>query len=127
MNHFQRKFRINRDITRPPKYYNSGTRMGQILHTHIRLECSTLNAHLYRKNIVPEPTCQCGGFDSSYYFFFVCPIFVDASSRYLPANLDNLTTRDLLFGMENKTKHENEELLMQVQEFIVESGWFTRN
>ena len=121
------KFRLNRDMNKPPKYYNTGTRIGQILHTRIRLECSSLNAHLYRKNIVPQPTCQCGGFESSYHFFFVCPIFVGARSRYLPANLNNLTTRDLLFGMENKTNHENEALFMQVQEFIVESGRFARN
>ena len=43
------KFRLNRDINKPPKYYNTGIRMGQILHTRIRLECSSLNAHLYRK------------------------------------------------------------------------------
>ena len=121
------KFRLNRDINKPPKYYNTGTRMGQILHTRIRLECSSLNAHLYRKNIVPEPTCQCGGFESSYHYFFICSIFVDARTRYLPANLNNLTTRDLLFGMENKTNHENEALIMKVQEFIVKSGRFTRN
>ena len=99
----------------------------KVLHTRIRLECSSLNVHLYRKNIVPEPTCQCGGFESSYHFFFVCPIFVGARSRYLPANLNNLTTRDLLFGIENKTNHKNEALFMQVQEFIVESGRFARN
>ena len=98
------KFRLNRDMNKPPKYYNTGTHKGQILHTPIRLECSSLNAHLYRKNIEPEPTCQCGGFESSYHFF-VCPIFVGARSRYLPANLNNLTTSDLLFGMENKNKN----------------------
>ena len=121
------KFRLNRDLNKPPKYYNTGTRIGQLLHTRIRLECSSLNAHLYRKNIVPEPTCQCGGFKSSYHFFFVCPIFLDARSKCLPANLINVTTSDLLFGMESKKNHENEALFMQVQEFIVESGRFARN
>ena len=77
------KFRHNRDLNKPPKYYNTVTRIGQLLHTRIRLECSSLNAHLYRKNIVPEPTCQCGGFKSSYHFFFVCPIFLDAGSKCL--------------------------------------------
>ena len=121
------KFRLKRDMNKPPKYYNTGSRMGQILHTRIRLECSSLNAHLYRKSIVPEPTCQCGGFESSYHIFFVCPKFVGARSRYLPANLNNLTTRDLLFGMENKTNHENEAIFIQIQEIIVESGRFARN
>ena len=105
---FSFKFRLNRDTNKTPKYYNTGTRMGQILHTHIRLECSSLNAHLYRKNIVPELTCQCGGFESSYHFFFVCPIFVDARSRYLPASLIN--KRPGIFGVwktkqTTKTRH----------------------
>ena len=81
------EFQLNRDMNKPPKYYNTGTRMGQILHTRIRLECISLNAGLYRKNIVPELTCQCGGFKSSYHFFFVFPIFMGARSGYLPANL----------------------------------------
>ena len=59
--------------------------------------------------------------------FFVCPIFVDARPRYLPSSLNNVTTRDLLFGMENKTNNENEALFMQVQEFIVKSGRFAQN
>ena len=32
------KFRLNRDITKPPKYYNVGGRIGQILHARIRME-----------------------------------------------------------------------------------------
>ena len=59
--------------------------------------------------------------------FFVCPIFVDARSRYLPSSLINVAIRDLLFGMENKTNNENEALFMQVQEFIVKLGRFARN
>ena len=34
------KFRQNRDINKPPKYYNVGSRIGQILQSRIRLECS---------------------------------------------------------------------------------------
>ena len=40
------KFRLKSDMDKPPKYYNTGTRMDQILPTRIRLECSSLNAHL---------------------------------------------------------------------------------
>ena len=82
---------------------------------------------LVQENIVPEPTCQFGGFETSYHFFFICPIFLDTRSRYLPSILNNLTARDLLFDMENKTNHENEAFFMQVQEFIVESERFARN
>ncbi len=36
-----------------PKYYYLGSRMGQILHTRLRLQCSSLNDHLFRRNLVP--------------------------------------------------------------------------
>ena len=54
----------------------------------------------------------------------VCPIFVYARSRYLPANINNLTTSDI--GMENKLHHKNETLFMQVLKNAVESGRFAR-
>ena len=38
---------------KPPSYYNTGTRIGQILQVRLRLGCCSLNADLYRKNIVP--------------------------------------------------------------------------
>ena len=119
------KFRLN--MNKPPKYYNTGTRMGQIFHARIRLECSSLNAHLYRKKHSTRAYMPMWRFRKFLPLLFICPIFVGARSRYIPANLNYLTTRDLLFAMENKTNHENEALFMQVQENIVESGRFDRN
>ena len=71
------KHRLNRDLNKPPIYFNAGTREGQIQHTRLRLECSSLNSHLYRKNLVPELTCQCGAFESSYHYLFVCPRYAN--------------------------------------------------
>ena len=59
------KSRLNKDLNKPSSYYNTGTRTGQILQARLRLECSSLNADLYRKNIVPSPTCACGEFESA--------------------------------------------------------------
>ena len=64
------KFRLNRNRYTPPKYFNVGSRKGQILHARLRMECSSLNSHLFRKNIVPSPSCICGGFESPYHFLF---------------------------------------------------------
>ena len=118
------KFRLNRDIQKPPAYYNAGTRLGQILQARIRMECSSLNSHLYRKNIVPSPSCTCGGFESPYHFFFVCPMYMGIRNRCLPQDLQNYNTRDLLFGKENANSNENEQLFAQVQDFILNSRRF---
>ena len=42
--------------------------------------------------------------------------------RYLPANLDNLTSNDLLFGCENQSDEFNESLFLKVKEFLIRSG-----
>ena len=89
------------------------------------MECSSLNSYLFRKNIVADPSCQCGASESSRHFFFNCPIHAVARARYLPNNLDDFTLHNLLFGLETKTNQENEELFIKVQEFIINSGRFS--
>ena len=39
-----------------PIYFYSGTRIGQILHMRLRTACSSLNHHLFLKNVVDSPT-----------------------------------------------------------------------
>ena len=118
------KYRLNRDLKKPPIYYDIGTRIGQILHARLRMECSALDSHLYRKNIVPSPSCLCGGFESPHHFLFVCSIYNAARNRYLPNNLMNYSTHNLLFGKENEPVRDNETLFLQVQDFIINSGRF---
>ena len=115
------KHRLNRDLNKPPIYFNAGTRKGQILYARLRLECSSLNSHLYRKKLVSEPTCQCGAFESSYQYLFVCPRYANVRERYLPENLNNYTTRDLLQGVQTNTVQENKTLLENVQKFIIKN------
>ena len=118
------KFRLNRDLHKPPKYFNSGTRQGQILHARLRMECSSLNANLYKKNIVPSPSCSCGGFESTYHYFFKCPNYSIIRSRYLPNNLNEFSTNDLLFGQPNLSETDNQILFSKVQDFILHSKRF---
>ena len=88
------------------------------------MQCSALNADLYRKNIVESPSCQhCGGFESAYHIFFTCPLYA-ATGRHLPANLHEYSLNDLLYGTENGTSHENETLFLKVQDFLTKCGRF---
>ena len=64
------KYKLNRNLNASPEYYNAGSRRGQILHARSGLECSSLNSDLYRKHIVPSPSCQSGGFESATHFLF---------------------------------------------------------
>jgi hypothetical protein len=54
------KYSLKSNISSIPFYYYTGSRLGQILHSRLRMQCSSLNQHLYRKNIVDSPNCICG-------------------------------------------------------------------
>ena len=58
----------------------------------MRMECSSLNYHLYRKNIVQDPSCQCGDFESPHHFFFCGPKYSAARNRYLPSDINTTMT-----------------------------------
>ena len=64
------KYYLNRDKPSPNKLYFTGERKLQVIHTQIRNNCSSLNNHLFLKNIVDSPLCTCGGIESSEHFFF---------------------------------------------------------
>ena len=107
------------------RYYSCGSRIGQILHTRLRLECSSLNSHLYRKNIIDDPfRCSCGGFESTYHFLFTCSNYNTQRNAHLPDDLHNYSTNDLLYGREQLSEQDNESLFLRVQEFIVKSERF---
>ena len=119
------KNKLNTNLRRPPKYYNAGTRLGQVLHARLRMECSSLNSHLYHKNIIDSPSCTCGGFERTHHFLFTCPRFAAARNAHLHRNLHNYSTRDLLFGSETKTDRQNEAIFLQVQDFSIHSTRFS--
>ena len=115
---------LNCNNLQSPYYFHVGSRFGQILHARLRMQCSALNADLYRKKIVESPSCQhCGGFESAYHSFLTCPLYA-ATRRYLPANLHEYSLKDLLYGTENGTSHENETLFLKVQDFLTKCGRF---
>ena len=118
------KYRLSRNNQSPPKYFIAGSRVEQILHSRLRMACSSLNSHLYRRNIVESPSCTCGSFESPYHFLFVCPKYGETRNRYLPANLQLFSTRDLLYGKENVTHIENESLFVKVQKLLIYSKRF---
>ena len=58
-----------------PKYYFYGVRKAQILHTRLRMGCSSLNVDLFIKNITESPMCQCGSIENTQHFFFHCNFY----------------------------------------------------
>ena len=70
------------------------------------MQCSSLNADLYRKNITPSPSCKCGDFENAHHFFYVSPQLTAVRERYLDDALRNHTTHKLLCGKHEFTNDE---------------------
>ena len=77
------KLHINSNIHKPPEYYKVGCRFGQIHHTRLRLNCSSLHFDLYRKNIIDDPHCSCGAIETAKHYFIECPNYNVQRAIYL--------------------------------------------
>ena len=84
------------------------------------MECSLLDSHLYSKNIIKSLSCSCGGFESAYRFFFICPIYRHTGNIYMQTH----KTHELLYGKETARGLENEALFLKVQDSIIQSKRF---
>ena len=58
-----------------PAYYYTGPRKFQILHTRLRLGCSSLSDDLFRKNIIPSRACVCGQVETVRHYLLFCNLF----------------------------------------------------
>ena len=118
------KHKLNNNITKPPPYYFSGSRLGQIYHARIRLNC-LLRYHLFQKNIIDYPECECCEIENtSHYFFFHCNLYgqlrhslLDRVSTYCQP-----TVNVFLYGNTDLTAVENAELFSAVQDNILKQN-----
>lgn len=120
------KYQLNKNLTKPPKYYYYGDRFLQIQHTRLRTNCSILNEHLFSKNIISDPYCACGAIESTKHFFFECQrynrirtVMLTTLARYCVPNVSNI-----LFGVANMDYQTNLQILASVFKFIQDSQRF---
>ena len=60
--------------TELPTYYYIGKRSFQIIHAKMRMNCSDLNYHLFKRFLKDTPDCDCGNApETPYHFLLVCP------------------------------------------------------
>ena len=115
-------------VPKKPLYYYTGTRIGQIMHCRLRMQCSSLNAHLFSKNIIESPNCTCGNNipETTSHYLFYCPRFREMRSRHIDT-LDiplPLTLDILLYGSPELTLEQNFDIFVSVQNFILNSKRF---
>ena len=58
----------------PPAYYKIGTKMGNILHTRLRMAMSLINSHSFQIQKHGTPACSCGfKTENDKHFILTCP------------------------------------------------------
>ena len=114
---------------RPPKYYHIGTKMGNILHTKIRLGISELNSHQFAIQKADSTHCNCGhNQENTSHFIMHCPTHAhlrnrlyDNISRILQINFTLLPPSKkidiLLYGKELR-EGDDKEVASSFQTFL---------
>lgn len=120
------KNKLNNNINKPPQYYQSGSRLGQIYHARLRLNCSSLRQHLFQKNIIDNPLCECGVVENTSHFFLICNRFGQIRQDLL--NRVSIycqpTVNIFLYGSTDLPDDQNEDIFLAVQDFILKSKRF---
>ena len=122
------KTHLNRDRIAHPYYY-AGKHDGQIYHTRLRTSCSTLNHHLYSKNIIQSPLCACGAVENTKHCLFECQRY-DEIRHEMTAEVSNFcapTVDVLLFRDASLSANINSIIFCAVQKFILKSKRFRPN
>ena len=120
------KSKLQCNVRSPPSFFFDGKRTGQIHHARLRLNCSSLRQHLFSKNIVESPLCECGAVEDTKHFFLECRRY-----RNLRVELNNAislicppTLNILLHGSSKLTDSDNKKIFLAVHDFIVKSKRF---
>ena len=121
LNEFKRK--LSEHIIKPPNYFNYGKRVVQIHHARLRLECSALKQHLFKKNLVDSPLCTCGIPETSKHFLLDCPNYHQERTRTLSEFL-RFPVKSLLFGDSRRPEDENIQIFEAVHRYIILTGRF---
>ena len=120
------KYKLNNPKRYPPMYFDNMqlSRIGQVLHARLRLECSSLKHHLYQKNLVDSPFCSCGQIESPTHFLLHCPNYIHQRQQYLSVLPYQLNVSILLNGISGENVTVNEIIFKHVQLYIVATKRF---
>ena len=77
------KHKLNKDIKKTPQNYYCGKRLGQVHHTRLRLNCSSLHQNLFSKNIINDPYCECGEIEDTEHYLRNCNLYQNLREELL--------------------------------------------
>ena len=84
------------------------TRLWQILHPRLCMNCSSLKQHLYFKISEPDPLCICGGVETTEHFLLYCKNYERIRRKNFESLSLNILTNLLFFGKRHLNDDFNE-------------------
>ena len=78
---------------------------------------SSLNNHLFLKNIVDSPNCVCGENETNHHYVFECTLYI----RQIPSSV---CLQTLLFVDDSQSLKDNKRVFEAVHSFIIASKRF---
>ena len=123
------KHKLNRNLGMPPKFHFTVKRLGQIYHARLRTNCSSLNLHLFSKNLTDSPLCACGSIEDIYHYLLVYNRF--SSLRRDLLNTVSMICRPtidvFLFGNDELSTEQNKNIFQAFQNFVLKIKRFQVN
>ena len=109
-----------------PCFYLDGKRIGQIYHSRLRMDCSSLYHHLFSKNIIGSPHCVCGWPETIKHFLFDCNRFNNLRQEMMQSipQLCEPTLNALLYGVTDLFDEINRQLFIIIHEYILRTKRF---
>ena len=119
----------------PPTYFSHGSKLGNLLHTRLRVETSQLNAHLHKLQIIDTPSCSCGHRSETVeHFILHCTLYNDHRnilyqelSLILNINFRSLSKSlriEILINGRNLSDASGRKVADCFQKYILNSGRF---
>jgi hypothetical protein len=104
-----------------------GRRKCNIIPTRLRHQCSSLEADLFRTNIINDPSCHCGcPLEDVIRYLLERPLDTNAGMKlfmnFTPYTVISIET--LLFGSDNLTDETNSIVFTNVQKYIYHTNRF---
>ena len=126
---FKQHIKLLHSTPQPSHYFTLGTKVGNTLHTQIRLGMSKLNTHKYSIQKTASPSCACGyKQENTKHFILHCPRFASARSELFSQvsthintdfrTLSDDTKIDTLLNGHNTTKHTAHPVSTAFQKFL---------
>ena len=124
---FKRHLNSSRNFS--PKFLFDSKRPDQIYHARLRMRWSSLNAHLFSKNIIDSPLCICWAFEDTHHFLLSCTRYTtlrqELVNKVIPVCHPFLNV--LLFSSQELSDSVNKHIFLAVQEFLIKSKRFEVN